>query len=104
PEITEEEARERICGTAESPGFAVTPEFQNALNDLILAAQVEAELTAVYPCVSVTADNGIVTADVEAPLLWEKQLVEKFKKAAASVPGVKDVRVHILPETIYGLG
>ncbi|MEJ2719449.1 MAG: hypothetical protein P8182_20350, partial [Deltaproteobacteria bacterium] len=39
PEITEEEARERICGTAESLGFAVTPEFQQALNDLILAAQ-----------------------------------------------------------------
>jgi hypothetical protein len=104
PEITEEEARERICGTAESPGFAVTPESQEALNDLILAAQVEAKLTAVYPCVSVNAENGIVTADVEAPLLWESRLVEEFKKATASVPGVKDIRVHILPETIYGLG
>jgi len=104
PEITEEEARERICGTAESPGFAVTPESREALNDLILAAQVAVKLAAVYPCVSVTAEDGIVTADVEAPLLWENRLVEEFTKAANSVPGVKDIRVHILPDTICGLG
>ena len=74
------------------------------VNELVWAAQVETELRAVYPCEVVMLHDGIVTVDVEAPLLQEARLVEEFNIAARKIYGVKEVRVHILPSNIYGLG
>ena len=77
---------------------------EQEVNELVWAAQVETELRSVYPCEVVMFHDGIVTVDVEAPLLQEARLVEEFNIAARKIYGVKEVRVHILPTNIYGLG
>jgi hypothetical protein len=73
-------------------------------NELRLAARVETELRAVYPCEVVQVDDGVIIVDVEAPLLWEHRLVEDYNGVAEKIPGVKGVRVHILPSSMYGQG
>ncbi|MEJ2717007.1 MAG: hypothetical protein P8182_07685 [Deltaproteobacteria bacterium] len=77
---------------------------EQEVNELVFAAQVETELRSVYPCEVVMLHDGIVTVDVDAPLLQEARLVEEFNRAAEKISGVKEVRVHILPTSIYGLG
>lgn len=74
------------------------------VNDLVVAAQVETRLRSVYPCEVVAFHDGVVTVDVEAPLLQEARLVEEFNREAGTIAGVKRVQVHIVPESIYGLG
>jgi len=78
--------------------------FEHEVNDLRLAAQIESKLRAVYPCEVVELHDGVVTVDVEAPLLQECRLVEEFSRVAKRISSIKEVRVHILPESIYGLG
>ena len=102
-EVSEDGTWEWISEHEDAPEVEITTESPEVIKDLILAARVEAKLVAVYPCVSVICENGIVTADVDAPLLWEDLLVEEFRKVGRSVSGVKDVRVHILPEGMHGL-
>ena len=75
------------------------------VNQLVLASQVEAKLRRdVYPCDVVKYEDGFFTVDVEAPLLWEGNLVEKYNRAVEGMAGVNGIRVHIRPESIYGLG
>lgn len=78
--------------------------FSRPTNELSLAAEVETKLRAIYPCEVVRVDHGVVTVDVEAPLLQEAHLVELYNRAALEIPGVKGVRVHVLPDNIWGLG
>ncbi len=77
---------------------------ENEVNDLRLAALVETKLREVYPCEVVGLHDGVVTVDVEAPLLQEQRLVEEFTRVAKGISGIKEVRVHILPNSMYGLG
>ena len=50
--------------------------------ELILAARVEAILRSeVFPCDVVGCENGYFTVDVDAPLLWEATLVERYNDA-----------------------
>jgi hypothetical protein len=73
-------------------------------DELALAAQVETKLRAIYPCEVVRVEEGVFIVDVEAPLLHEDRLVEEYNAAAKEIPGVKGVRVHLLPSNIWGLG
>ncbi|MEJ2717607.1 MAG: hypothetical protein P8182_10775 [Deltaproteobacteria bacterium] len=73
-------------------------------DELRLAASVETELRAVFPCEVVQVDDGVFLVDVEAPLLWEDRLVEDYNAVAEKIPGVRGVRIHILPSSIHGQG
>ncbi len=97
PEIQTEE--ERDVSTADERLLT-----EDEVNDLRLAAQVESKLRAIYPCEVVELHDGVVTVDVEAPLLQESRLVEEFTRAVKGISGIREVRVHILPDSIYGLG
>jgi hypothetical protein len=69
-----------------------------------LAAMVEAKLSEIYPCRVAKVEEGLFTVDVEAALLQEARLVEEYNLAAREISGVRGVRVHILPSSIWGLG
>lgn len=73
-------------------------------NELNLAARVEAALREIYPCEVVNVEDSVATVDVEAPLLWEPRLVEEFNAIGASIPGLRGLRIHLLPAGIHGLG
>jgi hypothetical protein len=76
----------------------------DAPDQLTWAAQVETALRGIYPCEVVKVEDGVITVDVEAPLLQEARLVEVYNRTARQIEGVKAVRVHILPSSTWGLG
>jgi hypothetical protein len=94
PEIAEEEPTDIHRDT----------EVPEHINQLVLARRVETELRKVYPCEVVKIEEGVVTVDVEAPLLWEARLTNKFNRIARNIVGVKAIRVHIVPGSIHGMG
>jgi cytidylate kinase len=95
--ITTDDAVEIICNTAVLEHFKKTDESQRAMEDLALAAAVKAALVASKPDVEVHALNGIVDIKAAAPEARQPAITEELKKAAQSVAGVKEARIHITP-------
>ncbi len=81
------------------PCFQTTPQSQALLDNLALAAQVEARLVNQFPSVSASAENGVVTISVKAPLAHEDAIAAQVKEEALAVPGVKSVKVYVSPST-----
>lgn len=81
--------------------FQTTPESQKIMVDLSLAADVKAALVDTYPTAETSAADGVVLVKVEASLVHEEQITQKIKRIVLEVPGVEEVRVHIIPFTLY---
>ena len=90
-----------ICHTVGLKHFQTTPQSQKTLDDLLLACEVRATLIDLRPDIEASVNNGIVTIKTRAPLSQEEQWVKQMKKTAGTVPGVKELRVHINPPTPY---
>lgn len=97
---------ERVSDITKEHQFAVSTlsETSEYATELSLAAHVETELSVVYPCEVVKVEDRVFTVDVEAPLLWEAQLVEKYDAVSKRIPGLRGIRVHILASSIHGMG
>jgi cytidylate kinase len=98
--ITADDAVDIICHAAALPHFATTPESQQTLDDLVMAARVKAAVVTEWPNVRVQASGGVAEIDTEAPVEQEAEITERIIKAAGTVPGIKDVKVKVHPETI----
>ncbi|MEJ2717606.1 MAG: hypothetical protein P8182_10770 [Deltaproteobacteria bacterium] len=102
PEPSEKQARNA------SPSDAVrdlqTLAASEVAAEQTLAVTVETRLNEIYPCRVAKAEDGLFTVDVEAPLIQEGRLVEEYNRVAKEMAGVKGVRVHILPSSIWGWG
>jgi len=81
------------------PCFQTTPESRILLDNLTLAAQVEAKLVKQFPSVSATAEDGVVTINVKAPLAHEDAITLQLKEQVVKVAGVKDAKIYISPST-----
>jgi hypothetical protein len=79
------------------PCFQTTAESQHRLDDLSLAAQIEAALVKDFPKVTADARNGEVYVSVRGSLVDEKMLTAKVKRLAQRVGGVKSIFVNIVP-------
>jgi len=88
-----------ICQTAQLEQFQATPESQEVLDDLVLAAQVRAALVHDFPMVQVHAQAGVVFIDAKINLEVEPELAGRIRDLALRAPGVKEVRMHALPVT-----
>ncbi len=82
-----------ICHAASLPAFHATEPSRQKANDLAVAASVSAALIDFQPDVEVTCDRGEVSVKTTASLSQEDPLVQQIKEIAATVPGVKGVRV-----------
>ena len=94
--MTVEDAVDLILHNLEGP-FATTPESQDSLDDLTLAAQVEAVLIKSFPGVKASAKEGAVFVSVRAPLSQHESAAVKAKAIAKRVQGVKEVNAHVVP-------
>ncbi|NQT91929.1 MAG: cytidylate kinase-like family protein [Lentisphaerae bacterium] len=86
-----------ISHTARLPHFQTTPESQQVLDNLLLAARVKSTIFDAYPDVEVSADNGIVVVHTEGALKQESAICKRIRSHAVGVSGVKEVRVHVRP-------
>ena len=88
-----------IKTTVGLPCFQTTPKSQQTIDDLFLAAHVQAHIVEKMPAVEVTAKDGVVLVNVEAPLRAEDAISEQVHQIADKVEGVKEVRLHLIPST-----
>ena len=89
--ITSDEAADLICHTVALEHFRTTPQSQQAMNNLTVAARVKAALIDLKPEVEVSAENGVVHVDIKSSQLREEWRIKRLAKA---VPGVQQVKIE----------
>ncbi len=89
--LTGDEAADLICHTVALEHFHTTPQSQQALDNLTVAARVKAALIDRKPEVEVSAENGVVRVKIKRSQLREEWRIEKLAKA---VPGVQQVQIE----------
>jgi len=99
--MTVDEAIEIIQNTLRLPSFITTPESLNVLNDCSLAANVQACLIGKIPSAEVDAKDGLIVVHIEASLRQEDMLRAKVKDIVEKMPGVKEVRLHLIPSLYF---
>jgi cytidylate kinase len=98
-----EDAVKILVDTAQLPSFKTTPESQGILDDLLVAAQVQANLVQEYPTSKVSCRDGevfinvVAPVTVVAPLSAEQESIGRIRMHAMKVPGVKKVNVSVIP-------
>jgi cytidylate kinase len=98
-----EDAVKVLVDTVNLPHFQTTPESQGILDDLCLAAQIQASLVQEFPEVKVGCVDGEAHVSVVAPLALaapisaEQKTIARIKNQILHIPGVKKVSVNVVP-------
>jgi cytidylate kinase len=71
------------------PCFQTTPESQRILDDLALAALVEAALVEEFPTARVTAQQGEVTVSIKSSLVEKEEPLARIRRLAALAAGIE---------------
>mgnify|MGYP000920202180 CR=1 FL=1 len=96
--LSVEDAVDVLVETARKPVFQTTPESRRILENLALAARVQATLVKVDPMVGVSAEDGIVTiATGQKALAANSDVLAEMKRLAQSVTGVKEIVLQQFP-------
>lgn len=99
--LSVDDAVEIICNAVRLPQFQTTPESQQALDDMALAAKVKSMITDKYPNAKVTADKGMVVVNIKASGTLEESIAVDIECIAAQVSGVKNVKVRLVPSALF---
>ena len=89
------DAVELVSHAAQLPHFQATPESQQLLDDMTLAAQVEAALVEEFPTAKVEAKHGEVFVNIQGILTEEQQTVNMIQRIANQTAGI-EVKVQYL--------
>ncbi|MEJ2071715.1 MAG: cytidylate kinase family protein, partial [Syntrophobacterales bacterium] len=87
--ITTEMAVNIIQYTVNQPRFRTTPESQKAIDNLLLAAQVQAALVEEVPSAKVNVENGELVVSMGVAWGEDKRLIAKVDQIVDDVGGVK---------------
>ena len=93
--LTVGDAVDLMSHAAQLPHFQATPESQRLLDDLTLAAGVEAALVEDYPSAKVEARNGEVFVSIQGTVGDEAETVALVQRIANRVAGI-EVKVQYL--------
>ena len=99
--ISVDDAVDVICNTALLKTFETTPQSQKAMDDLVLACEVKAQLINLKGDIEVYADDGIVTVKTKTDTSAESKLNGDIRRTAGDIPGVKGVRVEVIYPVLY---
>jgi cytidylate kinase len=91
-----DEAVQIIVMASKLPSYLTTPQSQRILDDLCLAAQVEAALVHEFIVERVTAKEGSVHVAIRALAEEEEKLTPKVVETAQHVSGVKTLSIDIV--------
>ena len=92
--ITTDDAADLICVAASSDRFQATAESQQAMNDLLLAARVRANLVERHPRIKVAANEGAVYIALEGGSFSEEKAI---RNTVGQIPGVEKVDINVYP-------
>lgn len=98
--MTTDDAVSMIMHVLQRPSFRTTPQGRHLLDNLALAAQVEAALIRDFPKATAEAQNGEVVVNIRASLVDEKSISLKVEQIVGNVEGVRKMLVNIVPHII----
>ena len=99
--LTVDNAVDLICAAAMQPQFKTTPESQQTIENLALAAKTRAALIGDHPSCEVTCEGGAVDIFARASLHSETGLAEAIRAKALKVAGVSSATVRLKPTTLF---
>lgn len=94
--MTVDEATQIIVTASKLPSYQTTPRSQSILDDLCLAAQVEASLVHEFNVARVTAKEGSIHVAIRASAKEELVIISRVTEIAQHVSGVKAVSVDVV--------
>jgi cytidylate kinase len=92
--ISTDDAADLICLAARLDHLQATPESQQAMSDLLLAARVKANLVERHPRVKVAANEGAVYIALEGGSSSEEKVI---RDAVGRIPGVEKIDINVYP-------
>ncbi len=95
-QLTLEDAVDIICHQASLKSFQKTPESQQKIEDLSLAAKAKAAIIDSFPSSEVTSNNAVVYVRIETALSIENKVTDKVQKILNDIDEIKEVRVNIV--------
>ena len=95
--MTVDDAVELIAYNVRLPCFEITADARRVLDDLALAAHVQAVLTDEFPTVNVTVKGGTAFVSIQAALSQQDKQVNQARSIVRNIEGVKGVQVNCVP-------
>jgi len=77
--------------------FQTTSESQQLLDNLVLTSQVHSALVHQFAGVDVAVKDGVAFVTIKADPGQEQELTERIRNIIEKSPGIRDVKVHIVP-------
>jgi cytidylate kinase len=93
--ITVDDAVDLIKCAVKGSCFQTTPESQKLMDEMSLAARVEATLVEEIPSVKVEVKDGEVFISLRGAMCEDKELMARVKRLASNIAGI-EVKVHCL--------
>jgi cytidylate kinase len=92
-----DDAVDKILATVSLPSFQTTAESRRVLANESLAARVKSDLMNFYSDVEVSVEDHTVVVHIKRSLAQEEALVDDIRAILQEMPGVKEVRVNVIP-------
>jgi hypothetical protein len=86
-----------IAHNARLPCFEITADSKRVLDDLALAARIQAVLIEDFPSVKVAVKNGMAFVSIESNPRQQEKQVGQVSSIVRDIDGVEGVRVHFVP-------
>jgi cytidylate kinase len=96
-QLSVDDAVNKIITTVRLPSFQTTSESQKILANETLAARVKSDLMNFYSDVEVSVEDNTVVVHIKRSLAQEEALVDDIRAILQEMPGVKEVRVNVIP-------
>ena len=100
--LTVDNGVDLICQAVKQPQFRTTPESQQAIDELALAAKTRAALIEDHPSCEVIAEGRAVEISVRSSLHTDTRIALSIKEKALKVPGVSFASVNLIPTGLFG--
>jgi hypothetical protein len=99
--MTVDDAVELILHNAKRPCFQTTPDSQKILDNLALAAQVQAALVEDFPTAEVSAKDGRVFIALKGPVTQAKKLTARAQSIVDGMEQVEEAIIDFVPFKIF---
>ena len=96
-QLTLEDAVDIICHKVSLKRFRTTPQSQQKIEDLSLAASAKAAIIERFPSAQVSCQNAIALVRIETDLSQEEKATAEIKDILKEFAEIKEVRVSVVP-------
>lgn len=96
-QLTVDDAIKIILNAIDQPFFETTEASREIIDDMALAAQIEAELIEEFPWISVSAEKRKVVVTTKGPIDEIDAITDQIKKIIAKRKGIETIEVNVIP-------